>query len=246
MGSLLAALTYSLYNTIFVCGYMWPYVERWQPSCDHEVASVRSSQEAEYDRWKKGTMSLVTSMNCKNLPQGQTMSGLVKQKIPSSLSRCQIDFLLFASECILIDMSSHLRFPHSILHRARLLMHIELEKMISCPATSMHKLSHSHFHFTLSHNQFSFVLGQLPVLRCLFSPLSLCGNGALIFDHSNMRAGTSPVVQWLRISCQCRGHRFGPWSGKIPHAMEQLSLCATATEARAPRAHAPQQETPLQ
>ena len=24
--------------------------------------------------------------------------------------------------------------------------------------------------------------------------------------------------------------RFGPWSGKIPHAMEQLSWCATATE----------------
>ena len=27
-----------------------------------------------------------------------------------------------------------------------------------------------------------------------------------------------------------RGHRFKPWSGKIPHAAEQLSLCATTTE----------------
>ena len=25
-------------------------------------------------------------------------------------------------------------------------------------------------------------------------------------------------------------HRFEPWSGKIPHATEQLSLCATTTE----------------
>ena len=31
-------------------------------------------------------------------------------------------------------------------------------------------------------------------------------------------------------TCQCRRHRFGPWSGKIPHAPEQLSLCATAAE----------------
>ena len=51
---------------------------------------------------------------------------------------------------------------------------------------------------------------------------------------------------------------FNPWSGKIPHATEQLSpcatttepalwsSCATTTEARAPRARAPQQEKPLQ
>ena len=39
-----------------------------------------------------------------------------------------------------------------------------------------------------------------------------------------------PVAQWLRITCQCRGHGFKPWSGKIPHATEQLSPCATTTE----------------
>ncbi|KAJ8777311.1 hypothetical protein J1605_014694 [Eschrichtius robustus] len=27
-----------------------------------------------------------------------------------------------------------------------------------------------------------------------------------------------------------RGHRFEPWSGKIPHAAEQLSPCITTTE----------------
>ena len=31
-------------------------------------------------------------------------------------------------------------------------------------------------------------------------------------------------------ACQCRGHGFEPWSGKISHAAEQLGLWATTTE----------------
>ena len=31
-------------------------------------------------------------------------------------------------------------------------------------------------------------------------------------------------------ACQCQGHRFDPWCGKIPHAAEQLSPCATTIE----------------
>ena len=31
-------------------------------------------------------------------------------------------------------------------------------------------------------------------------------------------------------ACQCRGHGFEPWSGKIPHAEEQLGPWATTTE----------------
>ena len=31
-------------------------------------------------------------------------------------------------------------------------------------------------------------------------------------------------------TCQCRKHGFNPWSGNIPHAAEQLSLCASTTE----------------
>ena len=31
-------------------------------------------------------------------------------------------------------------------------------------------------------------------------------------------------------ACQCRGHGFEPWPGKIPHAAEQLGLWATITE----------------
>ena len=28
----------------------------------------------------------------------------------------------------------------------------------------------------------------------------------------------------------CKGHRFDPWSERIPHAAEQLGLCSTTTE----------------
>ena len=31
-------------------------------------------------------------------------------------------------------------------------------------------------------------------------------------------------------ACQCKGHGFEPWSGKIPHAAEQLGPWATTTE----------------
>ena len=31
-------------------------------------------------------------------------------------------------------------------------------------------------------------------------------------------------------ACQCRGHGLGPWSGKIPHAAEQMGPWATITE----------------
>ena len=30
--------------------------------------------------------------------------------------------------------------------------------------------------------------------------------------------------------CQCRRHRFNPWSGKIPHAVGRLSPCTTTAE----------------
>ena len=45
---------------------------------------------------------------------------------------------------------------------------------------------------------------------------------------------------------QCRGHEFNPWSRKISHAVEHLSLCAKTTEVCKPRAHARQQGKPLQ
>ena len=33
----------------------------------------------------------------------------------------------------------------------------------------------------------------------------------------------------------CRGHWSDPWAGKTPHAMEQLNLCTTTTEAKLSR-----------
>ena len=54
------------------------------------------------------------------------------------------------------------------------------------------------------------------------------------------------MVQWIRIPLPCRVHGLDPRSRKIPHALEQLSLCAAAPEpvlqspcAATSEAHAP-------
>ena len=43
-----------------------------------------------------------------------------------------------------------------------------------------------------------------------------------------------PGLPWWRSgwesACQCRGHGFEPWAGKIPHAAERLGPWATITE----------------
>ena len=44
-------------------------------------------------------------------------------------------------------------------------------------------------------------------------------NGGLPWWHSGWES-----------ACQCRGHWFEPWSGKIPHAAEQLGPWATIAE----------------
>ena len=50
------------------------------------------------------------------------------------------------------------------------------------------------------------------------------------FSYKNL----SPGLPWWRSgwesACQCRGHGFEPWSGKILHAAEQLGPWATTTE----------------
>ena len=41
------------------------------------------------------------------------------------------------------------------------------------------------------------------------------------------------LPRWLsgkESACQCRRHRFDPWSGTIPHAMEHLSPCTPTIE----------------
>ncbi|KAJ8787545.1 hypothetical protein J1605_022860, partial [Eschrichtius robustus] len=50
-------------------------------------------------------------------------------------------------------------------------------------------------------------------------------------------SNSPPGLPWWRSgwesACQCREHGFDPWSGKIPHAAEQLSPWATTTVAHA-------------
>ena len=49
---------------------------------------------------------------------------------------------------------------------------------------------------------------------------------------SDKKSDTRGLPWWLsgkEFVCQCRGHGFNPWAGKIPHTVEQLSLCATTT-----------------
>ena len=56
----------------------------------------------------------------------------------------------------------------------------------------------------------------------------------------------SGLPSWLsgeEFSCRCRRHGFDPRSGKIPYALEQISLCATATTLRS-RAWKPQLLSP--
>ena len=70
------------------------------------------------------------------------------------------------------------------------------------------------------------------------------------FDSSILQLRIYPGLSWWHSgkesACQCRQHWLDPWSGKIPHAAEQLGLGATAIEPASPRACAPQQEKPLQ
>ena len=46
----------------------------------------------------------------------------------------------------------------------------------------------------------------------------------------NPGAETSLVAQWLGICLPIQGHKFDPWSKKIPHAAGQLSLHDRTTE----------------
>ena len=63
------------------------------------------------------------------------------------------------------------------------------------------------------------------------------GSGKLDKIKYGSRIWNRDVTGWSsgkESACRCRGHRFNPWSGKIPHAMRQLCLCATTNEASAP------------
>ena len=87
----------------------------------------------------------------------------------------------------------------------------------------------------------------------MVTKIRLVNKSIISHSYNFFMVKTLKIYSWLpwwcnglESTCQCRGHGFKPWSGKNPHAVEQLSLCATTTEARTPRTHAPQQEKPMQ
>ena len=54
-----------------------------------------------------------------------------------------------------------------------------------------------------------------------------------IYTYINIKVFPLRLPWWLsgnKSICQCRRHRFNPWSRKTPHAMKQLRLCTTTTE----------------
>ena len=53
-----------------------------------------------------------------------------------------------------------------------------------------------------------------------------------------------PVVK--NLPAKCWGHRFDSWSRKLPHALGQLSPCATGTEPTHPTARVLQREAATQ
>ena len=67
-------------------------------------------------------------------------------------------------------------------------------------------------------------------LPSTMTPRSSHSLTVLNFKHILKTPGTSLVAQWLRIRLPMQGTRFEPWSGKVPHATEQLSPCATTTK----------------
>ena len=50
------------------------------------------------------------------------------------------------------------------------------------------------------------------------------------YYNNNYHIGLPWWCSGWESACQCRGHGFEPWSGKIPHAAEQLGPWATIPE----------------
>ena len=79
-------------------------------------------------------------------------------------------------------------------------------------------------------------VSHFPASILIHSAIICCLLCFVIHSHRNHHAhlkNRSPGLPWWlsgeESTCQCRRHRFDPWSGKIPHAAEQLSPCATTT-----------------
>ena len=63
--------------------------------------------------------------------------------------------------------------------------------------------------------------------------LSQLHNPTSSHTNQSVKCNRQELPKWLSgkdFACQCRRHGFDPWSGKIPHAMGQMSPCAETTE----------------
>ena len=90
---------------------------------------------------------------------------------------------------------------------------------------------------------FSFLwLNTIPLCVCVYHIFFIyssidgylgCLHVLTIVSKATVKMGLQGLPWWRsgwESACQCRGHGFEPWSGKIPHAAEQLSPWATITE----------------
>ena len=78
---------------------------------------------------------------------------------------------------------------------------------------------------------------KLIILRFRRISVYTTKNRAFLFSESKVKVNAwkkSLGLPWWRSgwesTCQCRGHGFEPWSGKIPHAAEWLGPWATIAE----------------
>ena len=60
------------------------------------------------------------------------------------------------------------------------------------------------------------------------------GSAGLTREKSILKQKPTLGLPWWRSgwesACRCRGHGFGPWSGRVPHAAERLGPWAAITE----------------
>ena len=75
------------------------------------------------------------------------------------------------------------------------------------------------------------------ILQCQISSLQFRVSAGMIQQMTQEERGRrcQRKVHWLsgkESACQCRRHRFAPWSGRIPHATEHLSSCTATAGSR--------------
>ena len=77
------------------------------------------------------------------------------------------------------------------------------------------------------------VFAEVIKLRILIWEMILGWRGSPKCNHEDLYKREAGLPWWhsgWESACQCRGHGFEPWSGRIPHAAEQLGPWATTTE----------------